>query len=103
MSCHACQLLRLWPRDSKVTAGRVWDQRHSRHSATEATEVMRGLDCKLVRLLQVGCIGFCMGGALSFLAAMQAPIDAAVAFYGRPEGGDVSGSTLPPAASRPCH
>ena len=53
---------------------------------------------RLLGLLQVGCIGFCMGGALSFLAAMQAPIDAAVAFYGRPEGGDVSGSTLLHAA-----
>ncbi len=34
--------------------------------------------------LQVGAIGFCMGGALTFLAAEYAAIDAAAPFYGTP-------------------
>ena len=35
-------------------------------------------------------MGFCMGGALSLLGAITgAPMDAVVAFYGRPEGSDV--------------
>ena len=33
---------------------------------------------------QVGCIGFCMGGSLSLLAAEHAKVDAAVSFYGTP-------------------
>ena len=33
---------------------------------------------------KVGCIGFCMGGALSFCAAQHAGVDCAVPFYGIP-------------------
>ena len=41
-------------------------------------------------VLMLGLAGFCMGGALALLGCITgAPIDAAVAFYGRPEGGDV--------------
>lgn len=32
----------------------------------------------------VGCVGFCMGGALSLVLAARAPIDAAVVYYGLP-------------------
>lgn len=35
-----------------------------------------------VRMVQVGVIGFCMGGALTFLAAEHAGVDAAAPFYG---------------------
>ncbi len=35
---------------------------------------------------QVGVVGFCMGGALSLLAAEHAKVDAAVSFYGTPVG-----------------
>ena len=34
--------------------------------------------------VQVGVVGFCMGGALSLLAAQHGGVDAAVAFYGTP-------------------
>lgn len=40
---------------------------------------LRGLGCP-----KVGAVGFCMGGALAMLAAAQAGVDAAVAFYGFP-------------------
>lgn len=33
---------------------------------------------------KVGCIGFCMGGALTFCAAQHAGVDCAVPFYGTP-------------------
>ncbi|KAK9839656.1 hypothetical protein WJX81_003894 [Elliptochloris bilobata] len=35
---------------------------------------------------KVGCIGFCMGGSLSLIAAEHAKVDAAVSFYGTPSG-----------------
>jgi len=47
---------------------------------------------------KVGVIGFCMGGALTFLAAMYDPeFSAAVSFYGYPppEGGDVGRIKIP--------
>lgn len=34
---------------------------------------------------QVGCMGFCMGGALTYLAAQGAQVDAIVPFYGTPD------------------
>ena len=36
---------------------------------------------------QVGCIGFCMGGALTLAAAQHAGVDCGVAFYGTPSVG----------------
>lgn len=47
---------------------------------------------------KVGVIGYCMGGALTILAAMQVPeFDAAVVFYGYPppEAGDLSRIRIP--------
>ena len=47
---------------------------------------------------KVGVVGFCMGGALSVIAAMHAPgLDAAVTWYGLPpdEAGDVSKIAVP--------
>lgn len=47
---------------------------------------------------QVGVMGFCMGGALTFLAAMYDPeFSAAVSFYGYPppEAGDVGKIKIP--------
>src|SRR5688500_9132320 len=35
---------------------------------------------------KVGCTGFCMGGAMTFQLALTKPIDAAVPFYGLPQG-----------------
>ncbi len=66
--------------------------------AEEAQHLMQGLDWSLaVREItaavaflreqgckKVGVVGFCMGGALSVLAAANAGVDAAVAFYGFP-------------------
>jgi carboxymethylenebutenolidase len=48
---------------------------------------------------QVGAIGFCMGGALTLLAAEYSGIDAAAPFYGTPppELGHVSSSICAPA------
>lgn len=45
---------------------------------------------------KVGCVGFCMGGALSIVLATRAPVDAAVAYYGLPSQsmGDVDYSKL---------
>lgn len=34
---------------------------------------------------KVGCMGFCMGGALSFLAGQEADVDAIAPFYGTPD------------------
>jgi dienelactone hydrolase len=34
---------------------------------------------------RVGCVGFCMGGALTLAAAQHAGVDAAVPFYGVPD------------------
>lgn len=36
---------------------------------------------------KVGVVGFCMGGALSLIAAQHAAADAAVAYYGTPQEG----------------
>lgn len=66
--------------------------------AAEAQHLMEGLDWSLaVREItaavtflreqgcrKVGVVGFCMGGALAVLAAANAGVDAAVAFYGFP-------------------
>lgn len=38
-----------------------------------------------MRFLQVGAIGFCMGGALTFCAAQHCGVAAAVPFYGSPD------------------
>lgn len=35
--------------------------------------------------MQVGCMGFCMGGALSFLAGQETDVDAIAPFYGTPD------------------
>ncbi len=43
---------------------------------------------------QVGCMGFCMGGALSFLAGQEADVDAIAPFYGTP---DPKLAKVPPA------
>ena len=42
---------------------------------------------------KVGCVGFCMGGALTFCAAQHSGVDAAAPFYGTPDPAicDVSG------------
>ncbi len=44
--------------------------------------------------MQVGCMGFCMGGALSFLAGQEADVDAIAPFYGTP---DPKLAKVPPA------
>ena len=51
-----------------------------------ATQDVRGAAQYLkTRASKVGCVGFCMGGALTLLATSHAPeIDAAVTFYGCP-------------------
>lgn len=36
-------------------------------------------------VVQVGCMGFCMGGALTFLAAQEGVVDAIAPFYGTPD------------------
>lgn len=79
----------------------------------EANHLMQGLDfgdaatqdargaaqyLKSTGSRKVGVIGFCMGGALTMLAAMYDPeFDAAVTFYGYPppEGGDVGQIKIP--------
>ena len=70
--------------------------------AAEAEHLMKGLDWSraaqeiagAVRYLRevegatrVGVVGFCMGGALTIIAATQPGVDAYVAFYGFPPGG----------------
>src|SRR5579871_4953633 len=70
--------------------------------AEEAQHLMEGLDwgraageiasaAKHLREVEgvekVGAVGFCMGGALSFIAATQGSVDAFVAFYGFPPKG----------------
>ena len=51
-----------------------------------ATQDVRGAIQHLkTRAAKVGCVGFCMGGALTLLAAANDPeLDAAVSFYGCP-------------------
>ncbi len=79
----------------------------------EANHLMQGLDfgdaatqdargaaqyLKSTGSRKVGAIGFCMGGALTLLAAMYDPeFDAAVSFYGYPppEAGDVGTIKIP--------
>lgn len=79
----------------------------------EANHLMEGLDfgdaatqdargaaqyLKSTGSKKVGVIGFCMGGALTLLAAMHVPeFDAAVSFYGYPppEGGDPGSIKIP--------
>jgi carboxymethylenebutenolidase len=79
----------------------------------EANHLMQGLDfgdaatqdargavqyLKSTGSQKVGVIGFCMGGALTLLAAMHVPeFDAAVSFYGYPpaEAGDPGKITIP--------
>jgi carboxymethylenebutenolidase len=70
--------------------------------AEEASHLMQGLDWALatkeigeaVRYLRdrehcrrVGVAGFCMGGALTMIAAATAPVDAYASFYGFPPKG----------------
>lgn len=70
--------------------------------AAEAEHLMKGLDwghaaqeiAGAVRYLRevegatrVGVVGFCMGGALTIIAAIQPGVDAYVAFYGFPPAG----------------
>ena len=79
----------------------------------EANHLMEGLDfgdaatqdargaaqyLKSTGSKKVGVIGFCMGGALTFLAAMYDPeFDAAISFYGYspPDAGDVGTIKIP--------
>jgi len=51
-----------------------------------ATQDVRGaVQFLKTRAARVGCVGFCMGGALTLLAAVNVPeLDAAVTFYGCP-------------------
>jgi carboxymethylenebutenolidase len=51
-----------------------------------ATQDVRGaIQFLKTRAAKVGCVGFCMGGALTLLAAVNDPeLDAAVTFYGYP-------------------
>ena len=51
-----------------------------------ATQDIRGaIQFLKTRAAKVGCVGFCMGGALTLLAAANDPeLDAAVSFYGCP-------------------
>ena len=43
---------------------------------------------------KVGITGFCQGGALTCLAAENAPVDCAVAFYGYPKSSPSKVSSL---------
>ena len=54
--------------------------------ADAATQDVRGaIQFLKTRATKVGCVGFCMGGALTLLAAANDPeLDAAVSFYGCP-------------------
>jgi carboxymethylenebutenolidase len=80
--------------------------------AEEASHLMQGLDWERAReeiagairylrdsegVDRVGVVGFCMGGALTVLAATLAGVDAWAAFYGFPPAGkaDVSRITAP--------
>ena len=83
--------------------------------AAEAQHLMEGLDwgraakeiAGAVRYLRevegatrVGVTGFCMGGALTIIAATQPGVDAYVAFYGfPPRGRRPSSASRPPASS----
>jgi carboxymethylenebutenolidase len=77
--------------------------------AAEAEHLMKGLDwaraakeiAGAVRHLRevegatrVGVVGFCMGGALTVIAATQAGVDAYVAFYGFPPAGSAALETI---------
>lgn len=78
--------------------------------AEEANHLMAGLDWPLAvqelssavdylrsqGCAKVGVVGFCMGGALSCLAAANATVDAAVAFYGFPPDASVMETDCPP-------
>lgn len=61
-----------------------------------ATQDIRGAVHYLKsRASKVGCIGFCMGGALTILAAVNNPeLDAAVTFYGFPPLDHVDASKI---------
>jgi carboxymethylenebutenolidase len=59
---------------------------------TGAVRHLRGQGCP-----KVGVVGFCMGGALSMIAAAKAGVDAAVSFYGFPPQGPPRGQTCPPS------
>jgi len=54
--------------------------------ADAATQDVRGaVQFLKTRTAKVGCVGFCMGGALTLLAAVNVPeLDAAVTWYGCP-------------------
>jgi carboxymethylenebutenolidase len=43
---------------------------------------------------KVGCVGYCMGGALSLVLGTIAPVDAVVAYYGLPMQGEPDWSEL---------
>lgn len=79
--------------------------------AAEAQHLMEGLDwgralgeigatARYLRDEQgasrVGVIGFCMGGALTVLAAAKAGVDAAAAFYGFPPDASAVDAPCPP-------
>ncbi len=58
---------------------------------TGAVQALRERGCA-----KVGVVGFCMGGALSVLAAANSGVDAAVAFYGFPPDKAAVSKPCPP-------
>jgi carboxymethylenebutenolidase len=64
--------------------------------ADAATQDVRGAVQSLKRRGKpVGCVGFCMGGALTLLAAVHTPeLDAAVTWYGCPPLDDVDAAKI---------
>ena len=65
--------------------------------ALAATEIKSAADfLKAQGCAKVGVTGFCMGGALTCIAAATAGIDAAAAFYGFPPAPNPMATTCPP-------
>eukprot|EP01025_Chloroclados_australasicus_P042719 TRINITY_DN4542_c0_g1_i7.p1 TRINITY_DN4542_c0_g1~~TRINITY_DN4542_c0_g1_i7.p1 ORF type:complete len:272 (+),score=31.20 TRINITY_DN4542_c0_g1_i7:44-859(+) len=55
---------------------------------TAVEEIKQGVDyLKGTGSPKVACIGYCMGGALTFAAAQHTNVDAAIPFYGIPQPG----------------
>lgn len=69
--------------------GLDWDR--ALRELTGAVAFLREQGCS-----RVGVVGFCMGGALSVLAAAHSGVDAAVSFYGFPPDAASVGKACPP-------